>query len=218
MANTITAEVREAKNPREMRRAGQIPAVIYGRGYHREISLPGKRFEKVLQKATRSSKIEIDLGGETVNTFIKEIQYHPLNDSILHIDFFRPADDQIIKMEIPIKFSGEPKGRRKGGAVNRVRDFIEIRGSGDVIPPIFEADITELEVGDKIRAADIELPEGSELITPPEVLLLQVAIQRRSKAEIEDDEAEAAAEAAETAAEAGTAPTSEDSAPAETEE
>ena len=205
MSIKLNAEIRATKNPREMRRAGQIPAVVYGKGYHQQVALPEKDLLKLLSKVTRSSLIDIDIDGESHATFIKDIQYHPLSDRVLHVDLFKPAEGQIIKMQVPIRFNGEAKGRRVGGVVNRVRDYINVRGQANIIPEIIDCDISDIDVGDAVRAGDFELPDGVELTTLPEVLLIRCMIPRRAKVELEEELAEGEEGAAVPAGEEGAA-------------
>lgn len=203
MANILAAEVRETTNPREMRRSGAVPAVVYGKDYHKSIAISRSELEKLLSKITRSSRIALQLNGEEINAYIKDIQYHPLNDSVLHIDLFKPAKGQTIKMQIPVRFNGEPVGRKMGGIVNRAVDTVYVKGPAEAIPDIFDIDISQLALGDSIHARDLELAEGLELITLPEVLLVQVIIPRR--ATVEEEELEEGAEAAEEGAESASA-------------
>jgi large subunit ribosomal protein L25 len=212
MANILTAEVREAKNPREMRRNGAVPAVVYGKGFHKEISINKPELDKLLAKITRSSLIALQLDGEEHGTYIKDIQYHPLNDKILHIDLFKPADGQTIKMVVPIRFNGEPIGRKEGGIVNRSIDAIAVKGTTDLIPDIIDIDISNMQLGDNMHAKDVELPEGAELLTLSDVLLVQVIIPRRAAVEGEEGEegAEETAEGAVPAAAGGTEASAEE--------
>ena len=205
MSMKLNAEIRDSKNPREMRRAGQIPAVVYGKDYHQQVALPEKDLLKLLKKVTRSSRIDVDIDGESHATYIKDIQYHPLSDKVLHVDLFKPADGQIVKMQVPVRFNGEAIGRKTGGVVNRVRDFINVRGPADLIPEIIDWDITDVDVGDAVRAGDFELPEGIELTTLPEVLLIRCMIPRRAKADVEAELGEGEEGAAVPAGEAGDA-------------
>ncbi|MBI1729955.1 50S ribosomal protein L25 [Candidatus Acetothermia bacterium] len=210
MAYTLTAAVREVKNPKELRRSGLVPGVVYGREFHKEITIPQHDLEKLLSKITRSSRISLKLDGQVFPTFIKEIHYHPLSDRVLHIDLFRPAEGKPIKIQVPVKFVGEPVGKKKGGATNRLRDAIQVAGASDSIPELLEVDISHLDVGDSVRAGEVKVPSAIQLLTPKEILLVQVMIPRKiEEAVAAPAEGEAAAEGAAATGEPGAAPAAE---------
>jgi large subunit ribosomal protein L25 len=210
MAYTLTAAVREVKNPKELRRSGLIPGVVYGREFHKEITIPQHDLEKLLAKITRSSRISLKLDGQEFPTFIKEIHYHPLSDRVLHVDLFRPAIDKPIKIQVPVKFVGEPVGKKKGGATNRLRDAIQVTGASDSIPELLEVDISHLDIGDSVRAGEVKVPSGIQLLTPKEVLLVQVMIPRKIEETVATPaEGEAAAAEGAAAGAAGVAPAAE---------
>lgn len=208
----LTAEERRKANPRELRRRGLVPGVVYGHGVHRLIQVEQGELEKLLGKITRSSRITLALDGEEWETFIKEIQYDPLTDRVLHIDFYLPDRERKIKMEVPVLLRGEPEGRRFGGVLRRLRTKILVKGFPQDIPEKIELDVSPLGVGDSIRVREIELEEV-EILTPPEIPIATVKVPRRAAVQLaaeaaaEEEEAEAEAEGEEApAAEAPEAP------------
>lgn len=192
MAYTLEASIREKSNPRAMRREGKVPAVVYGPGTHETIALDRKVIEKVLDKATRSSRIDIQVNGDTMGTFIRDMQYHPLTDELLHLDFYHPPADEPITLDVPVHLYGDAKGRKNGGIVSQLSEQIEVYGPTDRIPERVDLDISELDIHDAIYASDIELPEGTELVTPAESLIVTV-FAPRSRAEEEAAETSAVA-------------------------
>ncbi|MFQ6090830.1 MAG: 50S ribosomal protein L25 [Candidatus Bipolaricaulia bacterium] len=208
----LEAEERQKANPRELRRRGLVPAVIYGHGLHRLIQIKRGELEKLLGKITRSSRITLALDGEEWETFIKEIQYDPLTDRVLHVDFYLPSAERPIKLEVPVLLRGEPEGRKFGGVLRRLRTKISVKGLPERIPEKIELDVSPLDVGDSLRVRDIRLEEV-EILTPPEIPLAIVKVPRRAivqaaaeaeaaaAAEAEAEEAAAAAEAGEGAEE-----------------
>jgi large subunit ribosomal protein L25 len=206
----LEAEPREEANPRELRRRGLVPGVVYGHGVHRLIQVQQGELERLLGKITRSSRITLALDGEEWETFIKEIQYDPLTDRVLHIDFYLPDAERKIKMEVPVLLRGEPEGRRFGGVLRRLQTKILVKGLPQLIPEKIELDVSPLGVGDSIRVRDIELEEV-EILTPPEIPIATVKVPRRAAVQIAAEAEEAAeaeaeeeegAEAPETPAEA----------------
>jgi len=189
----LEAEPRGEGNPRELRRRGLVPGVVYGHGVHRLIQVERGELERLLAKITRSSRITLALDGGEWETFIKEIQYDPLTDRVLHIDFYLPSAEREVKMEVPILLRGEPEGRRLGGVLRRLLTKVLVKALPRDIPELIELDVSHLGVGESIRVADIEL-EGVRILTPPETTIATVKIPRRAAAQVAA-EAEAEEEA-----------------------
>ena len=184
MAYTLEATIREKSNPRAMRRDGKVPAVVYGPDTHAMIALDRRVIEKVLAKATRSSRIDLKVNGDTFGTFIREMQYHPLTDELLHVDFYNPPSDQPLTLEVPVHLYGDAKGRKNGGIVSQISEVVEIYGPSDRIPELIELDIGELDIHDSIYASEIDIPEGTELLTPAESLIVTVFAPRSAAEEL----------------------------------
>jgi len=196
----LEAEERQEGNPRELRRRGLVPAVIYGHGLHRLIQVKRGELEKLLGRITRSSRITLALDGEEWETFIKEIQYDPLTDRVLHIDFYLPSAERQIKLEVPVLLRGEPEGRKFGGVLRRLRTKISVKGLPQQIPEKVEIDVSPLDVGDSIRVQDLQL-EGVEILTPPEIPIAMVKVPRRVVAPVAAEAEEGTEAEAEEAAE-----------------
>lgn len=195
MAYELHARRREKMNPRALRRSGRVPAVVYGRGVHELLSVDRKELERLFAKITHSSRITLKLDtGEEYRTFIKEIQFHPLTDEILHVDFYQPPVDRPVTMEVPVHLHGEAKGRKAGGVVEQILETVEVRGPIHAIPELIEVDISNLDIGDSIHAGELALPEGVELQTAPDVVVVTVLAPRKEE-ELVAAEAEVAAEA-----------------------
>ncbi len=180
MAYELHAQRREKRNPRALRRSGRVPAVVYGPGVHELLSLDRKELERLFAKITHSSRITLKLdSGEEYHTFIKEIQFHPLTDEILHVDFYQPPADRPVTMEVPIHIHGEAKGRKAGGVVEQILETVEVRGPIDAIPELIEVDLTELDVGQSVHTGELQLPEGVELHTSPDLVVVTVLAPRK---------------------------------------
>lgn len=196
----LEADLREEGNPRELRRRGLVPGTVYGHQVHRLIQVNRGELEQLLGKITRSSRITLALDGEEWETFIKEIQYDPLTDRVLHIDFYLPSAEREIKMEVPILLRGEPVGQRFGGVLRRLRMKILVKGLPKQIPEKVELDVSGLGVGESIRVGDLGL-EGVSVLTPPETPIALVKVPRRAIVQAAAEAVEAE-EGAEKAAEA----------------
>lgn len=194
MAYELRAEQRKEKNPRRLRRQGRIPGVVYGPEVHEHIVLNTQSLRRLLSQVTRSSRISLHVDGDSMDAFIKDIQYHPLTDEVLHVDFYRPPAGEPVALDVPIKLKGEAQGRKQGGIVNQFREDVTVSGPAEQIPELIELDITELGVHDSLHARDLSLAEGVELVTPPDVLLVTVLAPRKIEEVLEAETTEEAAE------------------------
>ncbi|MGQ9478349.1 MAG: 50S ribosomal protein L25 [Candidatus Bipolaricaulia bacterium] len=195
----LGAVPRTVKNPRALRRQGLIPGVVYGQGVHRLIQVQQGELERLLGQITRSSRIKLALDGEEWEAFIKEIQYHPLTDRVIHIDFYLPSPGQEVTIEVPLLLRGDPQGRRLGGVLRRLQTAICVRGLPEQIPEKLEVDVSGLGLGETLRVRDLPPLEGVKVLTPPETPLATVKVPRREVTVEAVAEAEAGAPAAEAA-------------------
>lgn len=181
MEYTIKAEVRQEKpNPRALRRAGRVPGVLYGPGLHQLIALNAKEFEKLLQKVTRSSRITLELNGQKLTTFIKEIQHDLLTDRVQHVDLYHPSPDRPVVIDVPVRVRGAAKGLKEGGVLQVLRDLIQVRGALEQIPEAFEIDISELEISGAIHVSDLSLT-GVQVLTPSEATIISIIAPRKEE-------------------------------------
>lgn len=170
MANNLelNVEVRERigkGGARQARRDGLVPGVLYG-GDLGPVAISLKQNE--LLKALNSGKFR----GHTVTLIHKgdrqlvipqDIQFHPVSDKAMHVDLYRVTANQVISVEVPVRFVGEEvcPGLRKGGTLNVVRFTVELDVAANAIPEFLTADISALEIGDNIKISDITLPAGA---------------------------------------------------------
>ncbi len=152
---------------RAIRREGHVPAVVYG-GKQDPASISIE--ERALVKQINTGKFlstlyMIEAGGKSVRVIPRDVQFHPVNDRPLHVDFLRLLEGAIIAVEVPVHFTNEEDspGLKRGGTLNVVRHTVELNVPVDSIPEYLEADLTGLEIGDGIHISSITLPEG---VTP----------------------------------------------------
>ncbi|MCI2430151.1 50S ribosomal protein L25 [Candidatus Acetothermia bacterium] len=181
MEYAIKADVRGAKpNPRALRRAGRVPGVLYGSGVHQLIALNAKEFEKLLERVTRSSRITLELNGQKLTTFIKEIQHDLLTDHVQHVDLYHPAPDRPVVIDVPVRVRGEAKGLKEGGVLQVLRDLVQVRGVIDQIPEAIEINISNLGIGEAIHASDLSLT-GVQLLTAGEATIVSIVAPRKEE-------------------------------------
>ncbi|MCX8103432.1 MAG: 50S ribosomal protein L25 [Candidatus Bipolaricaulota bacterium] len=214
MSYTIHAEARGSKpNPRALRRQGKIPGVLYGHEVNQPIAVNAKEIEKLLARITRSSRITLVLNGKQLSAFIKEIQYDPLTDRVIHIDLYHPAPDRPVTIEVPVRLRGEPKGRKEGGVLQVLRDIVKVRGPAENIPEVIEIDVTNLGIGQAVHVNELKL-EGVQVLTPGDATIVTIVAPRKEEAVVAAVPGVEGAVPAEGAAPApGAAPAAEGAAP-----
>jgi len=197
---------------KKMRRAGKIPAVLYGRGQEGvSLSLANKEVSHLLANPgamTNVLELEITDSGKTSkkNILVKKIQKHPFREEVLHMDLLEIALDQQISVMVPIELAGECEGVKMGGILEMKRRELEITSLPDQIPDTLVIDITELQIGDAVHVEDITPPDGVQLSFESNFTLLSVVAPA---AEIEEEEPEEEGEE-EAAAEKEEAPEKEE--------
>ena len=207
---TITAQVRERAGKgaaRATRRAGRVPAVIYGNKVPPEmISLDPKELELLHRSAGFFSRVlEIDVDGKKHQVLARDVQLDPLYDRPIHVDFMRFSATTTLNIDVPVLFVNESlsPGLKTGGVLNVVRHTIEMNCAANNIPESIIIDLTGCEVGDSIHISSIELPDDAQpTITDRDFTIATIAapsvLATVEEEEIEAEEA-AAAEALEAA-------------------
>ncbi|MGW3999022.1 50S ribosomal protein L25/general stress protein Ctc [Amycolatopsis sp. NPDC004772] len=179
---------------RRTRRAGKIPAVLYGHGSDpRHFALPAIEFARVVRENGSNAVITLDLEGSSELALTKTIVVHPLKNYIEHVDLLVVKRGEKVTVDVPVVVTGTPG---PGGLVNQDVDTLQVEVEALHIPEQVEVSIEGLEVGTQILAGQIQLPQGATLVTDPESLVVAVNEPQREEA---DDEAEAGEESAEAA-------------------
>ena len=184
---------------RELRRNGKIPVnYYYGGEENQNMSID----KKVLHKAVQSGQhvFEMELDGNTIYVTVKEAQYHPVTEEIIHLDLLRVRRDVKMKFSIPLNLVGDSVGAIEGGIVSQSANVIDIECFPTDVPDSIDVDITNLELNGTVFANDIVLPDDTELLSPEDTT---IAVCAPPKAEVEvevpdeegDEEGEDASEA-----------------------
>lgn len=176
---------------RALRRSGKVPAILYARGREpRAIEVSGIDFERLLEKiAPESTIVELSVAGESVRTLIREVQRHPLNPGILHVDFQEVVAGEKIRLEVPVHLTGTPEGvRNQGGVLDQVLRTVEIEVLPADIPEHVALDVSALLIGRSLHVSDLSIP-NAEILTDGELTIATVVAPR-----VEEAPAVAAAE------------------------
>lgn len=152
---------------RATRRAGSVPAIVYGSGEGElMVSISLRDLEREYQKGGFKTKlVELTIGNEKINAIPKAIQLHPVTDRPLHVDFFRVNKDTTVNVAVTLKVINEDKapGLKKGGVINIVHRTINVLCHPTNIPHHIEIDVAGMEIGQNVHIQDVALPTG---VTP----------------------------------------------------
>lgn len=167
---TIEAEARERAGKgaaRASRRAGKVPAVIYGaKSAPTLIQLEPKALLKELHRGGWRSRVyDVKLGEEPTRTLIREVQFHPVTDAPIHVDFQRLAPGQRIRVAVAIHFINEAisPGLKKGGVLNVVRHTVDVLADPEAVPENLVVDLAKLDIADTVHWSEIP---GNEALAP----------------------------------------------------
>ena len=201
---TLSAETRERAGKgasRVLRREGRVPAVVYGNNEEPlSIHLEEKALMKMLHTGHfMNSVVMIEAGGGApVRTLPKDVQFHPVSDRPLHVDFLRISEHAKVTVAVPIRFTNEEKspGIKRGGVLNAVRHDLELVCDAAEIPEDVEISLAGMDIGDSLHISAVTLPSGTaSAITDRDFTVATIVAPSGVKSEAA--EAAAAAEGAE---------------------
>jgi large subunit ribosomal protein L25 len=199
----LNVEVRERAGTgatRAVRREGKVPGVLYG-GKQGPIAIAvrGSEFRKALYTGKLLGHlVTLKHGKETQAVIAKDVQFHPVTDEPTHFDLYRVEATQLIRIAVQVHFRNEElsPGIKRGGVLNINVHALDVMAPANRIPEELVVDLTGLEIGDAIRAVDVPLPEGVELVAQLRDATV-ASIATSSAMQSEEEEAAEAAEAAE---------------------
>jgi len=194
---TINGSQRESvgkKSTKALRNAGQVPCVLYGGDKPVHFSAPELAFSKLVYTPNAHTVvIELD-NGETLNAVLQDLQFHPVTDRILHVDFYQLFEDKEIALNIPVHLIGNSKGVKNGGVLRRNNRKLRIKALPANLPDFIEIDITPLKIGDKVAVGD--LPSGDyTFLHTDNIVVCQIKTSRTAIADEEEEEGEEGVEA-----------------------
>ncbi|MEN9335904.1 MAG: ral stress protein [Bacteroidota bacterium] len=180
------------KATKAVRDAGMVPCVIYGGEKPVHFQAESKAF-KSLVYTPDAHTVAVDLGGKVYNVILQDIQFHPVSDAILHIDFYQLNEDKEIVMEVPVKITGTSPGVLLGGVLNLNLRRLKVKALPKNLPDYVYADISELQMGNKLYVTKLG-SDNYKLMHPDNTVVCQVKISRAAmKAAQEAAKAEKAA-------------------------
>lgn len=196
MAINIKAEKRDVfgKNAAQrLREKGKIPVILYGAKIDTvPLTLDRKDLITILKSESGENTIfKVAFDTKTTNAMIKEIQRDPVSDEILHTDFIHIAMDKKIEVSVPLNFKGEAIGvKAEGGFVDVVTREVEIECLPKDIPEHITVDISELHLNQSLKIEDLSLPEGAEILTDPNTVVVHIEPPQAEEEIVEEEEEE----------------------------
>lgn len=164
---SATRREQSGKGPSgRLRRAGKIPAIAYGRELAPlSVAIAPKGLLQVLgSDHGQNSVVELAIeGGETLTVMVRDYDYHPITRELVHADFVQVKLDQPVDVDVPFRLTGKAKGVVTGGIIQQIFRKIPVRSLPEKIPAFIEVDITELDVGDSLKASALKMPEGVKI-------------------------------------------------------
>ncbi len=182
-----------------VRQANDVPCVIYGGENVVHFTAPIIDFNKLIYTAD-FKLIEIELDGKTYKCILKDMQFHPVTDLLVHMDFLELVDGQSIKVDLPIHFEGVAPGVKNGGKLYQKLRTVKIKMTPEQLVDELLVDVSMLKLGQSIRVRDIQIAEGMEMMSTPGTPVASVEVPRALRSLEAEEEEEAAAAAAAAAA------------------
>ena len=201
---TLVAEAGRPTGSRasnRLRHAGRIPGVIYGHGIEPvPISVAGRELRAALTtEAGMNALLSVQVEGQAHLTLAREVQRHPVRNTVIHVDFQIVRRDEVVSADVPLVIAGEAHEVSSGaGVVEQPLTSLTIRATPAAIPASIEVDVTALSIGDTIRVADLTLPHGvtTDVDTDEPVVIARTGVTLEEEAPAEGAEGEAEGEAA----------------------
>lgn len=190
MEHIVNAQVRSIvgnkRAVRRLRAQGAIPAVAYGPGVEKPLSLVLNKteFMKIFKHITESTPLNLVVSDENGKklfehlAFIKMVQYDKLTDELRHVDFYVPEAHHKMKINVPVEVVGKAIGVEKGGILEVIHHEVPVKALPDRVPEVIKIDVTKLDLGSTLRVKDVALPEGVEIDMDDDDVLITIVVPR----------------------------------------
>lgn len=172
-----------------LRNAGQVPCVVYGGDKAIHFSAETLAFNKLVYTPDVHTVVIALEDGSKIDAILQDIQFHPVTDQILHIDFYQIFDDKQVSMEIPVRITGNAPGVRNGGVLRIVRRSLRVKALPKDLPDFLNADISEMKIGSTLTVGELT-GEGFVILQDDSRVVCQVRTSRVAVEDEEDDDEE----------------------------
>ncbi|MEZ4777904.1 MAG: 50S ribosomal protein L25/general stress protein Ctc [Flavobacteriaceae bacterium] len=187
---TIKGQQRESVgkvSTKALRNAGKVPCVVYGGDAPIHFSAEQIAFKDLVYTPNVHTVVVALDNGTKVECILQDIQFHPVTDTILHIDFYQIYEDKEVTMEIPVHIVGNSRGVRNGGVLRIVNRKLRVKALPKNLPDFIEADITEMRIGNKMYIGAIE-QENFKIMHGENTVICQIRTSRTAVDTGDDDE------------------------------
>ena len=179
LAGSVRTDLGKKAN-KALRANGEVPCVIYGAGENINFYVTEKSLMKLLY-TPKVYLVNITIDGKSYKTAMREIQFHPVTDKVLHIDFYQVNEEKPVVMEVPVKLTGFAAGVKLGGKLIQVMRKLKVRAIPANLPDELVVDVTPLELGKSMKVKELNF-ENFEIVNSPEVVVANVKITRDARA------------------------------------
>ena len=177
------------KFSKDLRKNGNIPCVIYSKGKEAlHITVKNNELQKIIYNPS-VFVLNIKVDEKEYNTIIRDAQFHPISDNILHVDFLQLSENELVSLNIPVELTGNSIGVRNGGQLNLVMRKLLIKSFPKNLPDNIEIDISNLRIGQSIRIEDLK-NDKYDFIQPESAVIVSVKTARNVVEEVEEEEQE----------------------------
>jgi large subunit ribosomal protein L25 len=187
------------KSSAQARKSGNVPCVIYGKEKNIHFQAPELSFKNLVY-THEANLVNLNIENEQHMAVLKDIQFHPVSDKILHIDFIEVFSDKDVIINVPIKVSGDSIGVIAGGKLAIKKRNLKVKGLPADLPEYLTIDITNLKIHDTVKVGDMSY-DKIELLDPKKLLVLSIATSRVAQKSETGEPGAAGTEAAEQSAE-----------------
>lgn len=175
MSDVLNVKVREelgTNRVKHLRRAGKIPAVLYGHGEaNLNLTVPATELEMAIRHGSQVVQLQGDI---SENALIRDVQWCAFGIDVLHVDLTRVSRGERVEITVSLEVRGEAPGTKAGGVLAHVTHELAISCPAMSVPESIEVNINALELNESLTVADLELPEGVQAMTPAETVVVQV--------------------------------------------
>jgi len=176
------------RNAKDLRKDGVVPGVVYHKAAASHIQIDDREVKRALF-TPETYIVKLDIEGEVVDAIVREAQYHPVHDHLLHVDFLQVTSDAPVVLTLPITLTGTPLGVTKGGKLAIKLRKLKVKGVTSELPDEIKVDVADLDLGGTRKVGELQL-DGVQVLTSPSAAIAAVEIPRalRSKTSAETAE------------------------------
>ena len=192
MSEVLSGKIREKTGKvatKEVRRNGEIPAVLYGLKDNLSFSVCPDNLKDILTAKGQNALIDLNLeGNKKRKVILKEFQSHPLKERWVHVDFLEVDVTKTVKVSVNVHLIGKSAGEKMGGLVNQVLKSIHVECLPADIPQSVDLDVTAVELGQVLHVSDLSLPDKVKILHQPNEVILSVHLEKVKEEETTEDE------------------------------